>query len=380
MGVTRRNDRQSWIAKSSFKVNGKRPQQNFNDKKHGGRKNAERLAHEWLTQIDADILRGHFIDPHRNKIPLEEFKEQVGIVKLNQSENTKAILENVWEYYIATNQWFVTKAIGSITSQDIARLIKNLKKEDGSNYSHSTIKKVEEVLRVLFRKAVEMDYILKNPVTTSVVSDWIPKEEQSKNIYLDKFQVNAIFKDFQEHSPQYAVAIPLLAYTGLRSGELRGLYWSDIDFDKASLKVSRQFNDATSKFSELKTTTSQRTIKLPQYVLNYLKQHKKEYKTADCELVFPDKNCKNAILGKNFKNRHLKPALQRLDMDMKINLHTFRHTSVRLARESGADLQAISKRLGHKKISMTADKYSELFENIDTELVERLDEYIAELG
>jgi len=166
----------------------------------------------------------------------------------------------------------------------------------------------------------------------------------------------------------------------LRSGELRGLYWSDIDFDKASLKVSRQFNDATSKFSELKTTTSQRTIKLPQYVLNYLKQHKKEYKTADCELVFPDKNCKNAILGKNFKNRHLKPALQRLDMDMKINLHTFRHTSVRLARESGADLQAISKRLGHKKISMTADKYSELFENIDTELVERLDEYIAELG
>jgi len=380
MGVTRRNDRQSWIAKSSFKVNGKRPQQNFNDKKHGGRKNAERLAHEWLTQIDADILRGHFIDPHRNKIPLEEFKEQVGIVKLNQSENTKAILENVWEYYIATNQWFVTKAIGSITSQDIARLIKNLKKEDGSSYSHSTIKKVEEVLRVLFRKAVEMDYILKNPVTTSVVSDWIPKEEQSKNIYLDKFQVNAIFKDFQEHSPQYAVAIPLLAYTGLRSGELRGLYWSDIDFDKASLKVTRQFNDATSKFSELKTTTSQRTIKLPQYVLNYLKQHKKEYKTADCELVFPDKNCKNAILGKNFKNRHLKPALQRLDMDMKINLHTFRHTSVRLARESGADLQAISKRLGHKKISMTADKYSELFENIDTELVERLDEYIAELG
>ena len=380
MGVTRRNDRQSWIAKSSFKVNGKRPQQNFNDKKHGGRKNAERLAHEWLTQIDADILRGHFIDPHRNKIPLEEFKEQVGIVKLNQSENTKAILENVWEYYIATNQWFVTKAIGSITSQDIARLIKNLKKEDGSSYSHSTIKKVEEVLRVLFRKAVEMDYILKNPVTTSVVSDWIPKEEQSKNIYLDKFQVNAIFKDFQEHSPQYAVAIPLLAYTGLRSGELRGLYWSDIDFDKASLKVSRQFNDATSKFSELKTTTSQRTIKLPQYVLNYLKQHKKEYKTADCELVFPDNNCKNAILGKNFKNRHLKPALQRLDMDMKINLHTFRHTSVRLARESGADLQAISKRLGHKKISMTADKYSELFENIDTELVERLDEYIAELG
>ena len=380
MGVSRRNDSKSWIAQSSYFVNGKRPKQSFSDKQYGGRKNAERLAHEWLTQIDADILRGQFIDPHRNKISVEDFKEQVGIVKLNQAESTKEILERVWDYYIASNQEFVTKSVGSITSQDVARLIKNLKKEDGSSYSHSTIKKVEEVLRVLFRKAVEMDLILKNPVTTSVVSDWIPKEVQSKNIYLDKFQVNAIYKDFQQHSPQYAVAIPLLAYGGFRSGELRGFYWNDIDFDKETITVPRHFNDTTGKFSELKTPTSYRTIKLPQYVLKLLKKHKEEYKTPDCELVFPDKNCKNAILGKNFKNRHLKPALQRLDMDMNINLHTFRHTSVRLARESGADLQAISKRLGHKKISMTADKYSELFENIDSELVERLDEYLAELG
>ena len=48
---------------------------------------------EWLTQIDADILRGQFIDPHRNKISLEEFKELVGIVKLNQAESTKEILK-----------------------------------------------------------------------------------------------------------------------------------------------------------------------------------------------------------------------------------------------------------------------------------------------
>ena len=128
MGVSRRNDSKSWIAKSSFEVQGKRPQQTFSDKKYGGRKNAERLAHEWLTQIDADILRGQFIDPHRNKISVEDFKEQVGIVKLNQAESTKEILERVWDYYIASNQEFVTKSVGSITSQDVARLIKNLKK------------------------------------------------------------------------------------------------------------------------------------------------------------------------------------------------------------------------------------------------------------
>ena len=63
-------------------------------------------------------------------------------------------------------------------------------------------------------------------------------------------------------------------------------------------------------------------------------------------------------------------------MNNEINLHTFRHTSVKLARESGADLHAISKRLGHSKINTTSDTYSELFENIDSELVDNLDEYI----
>ena len=51
------------------------------------------------------------------------------------------------------------------------------------------------------------------------------------------------------------------------------------------------------------------------------------------------------------------------------NLHTFRHTSVFLARQSGADVLSISKRLGHASISITADTYSALFKETDLELV-----------
>jgi len=233
-------------------------------------------------------------------------------------------------------------------------------------------------LRVLFRKAVELEYISKNPATTSIVTEWIPKQLYTKKIYLDKFQVNAIFKDFQEHSPQYAVIIPLLAYTGLRSGEARGLLWSDIDFNEATISITKQFNDSFHSFEDLKTASSVRTIKIPQYVVSYLMVHKESYRKPYSDLVFPDSVHKKPILGKNLKNRHLKPALERLNMDTSINIHTFRHTSVRLARESGADLHAISKRLGHKNITLTADTYSELFENVDAELVNKLDKFINE--
>ena len=383
MGVTRRTGVASWLAKTSMEVNGKRAEKSFADKKYGGRSNAKREAEAWLTKIEADILRGQFIDPHRNKIALEEFKLQVGIVKLNQRETTKQILDDIWESYIAGYP-IAEKSIGSITPQDIANHIKNLKKPNGDSYSRSTISKVVEVFRVLFRKAIEMEYLLKNPATTDIVKDWIPKKEKTAIHYLSAFEVNSIFTDMQEHSPTYAVMIPLMAYTGLRSGEARGLKWEDVNFSNSTISITRQFSDRLNDFAPPKNEQSIRTIKIPQYVMKYLKEHKQN-SDPTCELLFPNQkgnqngsviDCNNVINGRNLRRRHLKPALERLGMSKDINLHTFRHTSVKLARESGADLHAISKRLGHSKINTTSDTYSELFENIDTELVENLDEFI----
>ena len=387
MGVTRRNDSSSWLARSDYQVDGKRPAQSFADKKYGGREKARLQAEQWLKKIDASILEGRFIDPHRNQLSLEEFKLKVGIVKLNQRETTKSTLEDVWESYIAPYR-IAEMSIGKLADDPsiIANHIKHLKKDNGESYSNSTVVKVVEVFRVLFRKAVEMKYVLNNPATTQIVREWIPAKKRENIHYLSVFEVNKIFKDMQEHSPLYAVMIPLMAYSGLRSGEVRGLHWSDVDFNSASVSITKQFSDKLSAFAPPKNDASIREIKLPQYVMKLLKEQKSNL-PADCEFLFPNQRgnqngsvivCDTVINGRNFRRRHLKPALARLDMDNTINIHTFRHTSVRIARESGADLLAISKRLGHSSITTTADIYSELFKDIDTELVDRLDEYIAQ--
>jgi len=386
MGVTRRDDVNSWLAQSTYRVNGyKRPSKSFNDKKYGGRANAKKEAEAWLTKIEADILRGQFIDPHRNKITLDDFRHDVGIVKLKQRATTRKILEDTYDLYIAPHP-VAQKSIGSISPQDIANLIKNLKLQNGEKPSRSLIVKVVEVFRVLFNKAVEMEYVLKNPATTQIVKDWIPKQERKKPHYLSAFEVNAIFTDLQAHSPLYAVIIPLVAYTGLRSGEARALEWKDIDFENNTVTITKQFVDAINDYGPPKNEQSIRTIRIPKYVMKYLKIQKQN-SDPTCNLVFPNQRgnqagsvvvCDKPIHNRNFARRHLKPALERLNMPSDIGFHTFRHTSVRLARESGADLHAISKRLGHSKISTTSDIYSELFENIDVELVEKLDSYISQ--
>jgi len=381
-GITRRNDSSSWIAKSSLEP---RPQKSFSDKKFGGRANAKKEAEAWLTKIEADILRGQFIDPHRNKISLDDFRHDVGIVKLKQRATTRKILQDTYDLYIAPDP-IAQKSIGSISPQDIANLIKNLKLQNGQKPSRSLIVKVVEVFRVLFNKAVEMEYVLKNPATTQIVKDWIPKQERKKPHYLSAFEVNAIFTDLQVHSPLYAVIIPLVAYTGLRSGEARALEWNDIDFENNTVTITKQFVDAINDYGPPKNEQSIRTIRIPKYVMQYLKIQKQN-SDPTCNLVFPNQRgnqagsvvvCDKPIHNRNFARRHLKPALERLNMPSDIGFHTFRHTSVRLARESGADLHAISKRLGHSKISTTSDIYSELFENIDVELVEKLDSYIIQ--
>ena len=71
--------------------------ESFSDKKFGGRSNAKKEAEAWLTQIEADILRGHMLT-HIEIKSLDDFKYKV--VKLNQRHNTKKILEDT-DLYIA---------------------------------------------------------------------------------------------------------------------------------------------------------------------------------------------------------------------------------------------------------------------------------------
>ena len=56
---------------SKFRFN--KQQKSFNDKANGGRANAKLLAEQFAVTIEADIVRGEYISPHRNKISIVIF-------------------------------------------------------------------------------------------------------------------------------------------------------------------------------------------------------------------------------------------------------------------------------------------------------------------
>jgi integrase len=380
MSIHRHDKASTWIVR--WRINDKAKSKSFSDKKFGGREEAKAQAEAFEINLKADILRNEYYDPHRNKISLSDFKHEVGLTKAVHKESSKQSLEHTWESRVAPYP-IADKSIASIGANDIALHLRDLRKPNGDFYSRSALNKTLEVIRVLLDQAYEMDLIKKNPAKTKLAKKHLPKSDKPKHIYLNPFQVNALSKEIEKTHPIYSAMIPLMAYTGLRSGEVRALTWEDIDFDNATLTINKSVNDNQDMvISDPKTEGSSRTIQLDSITLKRMVEHKDKL-PEDCVLVFPnmrgnqngsDVLCTNPIRARNFKRRVLQPAVKKLGLPEEVNLHTFRHTSVYLGVLSGSDILAISKRLGHKSIRITADTYSDLFKETDMELADKLAE------
>jgi integrase len=378
MSVHRQPNASSWSVK--WRINGQSKTKSFSDKKFGGKAEAKAQAEAFDTQLKADILRNEYYDPQKNKISLSDFKHEVGLTKAVHKESSKQSLEHTWESRVAPYP-IADKSIASIGANDIAIHLRDLRKPNGEEYSRSALNKTLEVIRVLLDQAYEMDLIKKNPAKTKLAKKYLPKKDRPKHIYLNPFQINALTKEIEKTHPIYSAMIPLMAYTGLRSGEVRALTWEDIDFNNGTLRINKSVNDNQDmKISDPKTEGSSRTIQLDSITLKRMSEHRTKL-PADCKLVFPNMRgnqsgsdilCTNPIRARNFKRRVLQPAVKKLGLPEEVNLHTFRHTSVFLGVLSGSDILAISKRLGHKSIRITADTYSDLFKETDIELADKL--------
>jgi len=380
--IYRQNNASSWIV--CWRVNGVKKSKSFSDKKFGGRANALEQAEAFLKITEANLLQGDYFDPHRNKISLNDFKHDVGLTRASHKPSTIRALEDTWNSRVAPYP-IADMSIGNIKANDIDKHIRDLRKPNGEVYSRSALDKTMEVIRVLLDSAVEMDLIKKNPAKTKLAKKSLPKKIKSKKHYLNEFQVKAIELEIEKTHPIYSAMIPTMAYTGLRSGEIRALTWKDVDLEKGTLRVSKSIdddNDMKINYDDPKTAKSVRTIQLTEISRKRLIKHKDKL-PADCEFLFPNQRgnqngseilCTNPIRARNFKRRVLKPALERLGYDESIALHDFRHTSVYLAVKQGKSIVSISKRLGHASIKITADEYSELFEDVDQDLAVSLNE------
>lgn len=173
---------------------------------------------------------------------------------------------------------------------------------------------------------------------------------------------------------------PLLVtaiFTGMRSSEIRGLRWQDVNFKKSEIHV----NQRADQFKEIGPTKSEagvRTIPVPPVVIAALREHKLR-QPPGFDLVFanPDGEPRSHA---NIVNKGLKPAMIRAgvtvgegpDIEAKYTgLHALRHfyASWLINRKEdgglGLPVKMVQERMGHSSIVMTMDTYGHLFPQSD---------------
>jgi integrase len=171
----------------------------------------------------------------------------------------------------------------------------------------------------------------------------------------------------------------LAVTAGLRRGELLGLAWKDVDFERGTLQVRRTLQKGEMLLP--KTPKSRRQIRLTRRAVDALRRHWRNQQTERAQrdgswrehgLVFPNR-VGNPTDGDNLCSRHFRPLLRRAGLPQ-VRFHDLRHTCATLLLTKGVHPKVVSEMLGHATISITLDTYSHVIPGLGDAAADAMDD------
>jgi Site-specific recombinase XerD len=172
------------------------------------------------------------------------------------------------------------------------------------------------------------------------------------------------------------VGILLCLYTGIRIGELCALQWSDFDFNRNELHITKTIQRISmgNKKSKLligtpKSRTSVRTIPIPSVISQMMLSIRK----VDYAYVLSGTG--KPIEPRTMQNR-FKAVLRECGV-RQIKFHGLRHTYATLCIENGFDPKALSELLGHADVNITLNRYVYSSNEMKRKYVDKLDALIG---
>lgn len=168
--------------------------------------------------------------------------------------------------------------------------------------------------------------------------------------------------------------------TGMRRGELLGLRWKDIDWERRVLSVRQTVGvvGTTPTIGEPKSKAGRRDVRVQPEVIAALHAHKRAQNEGrlargvawhDHDLMFAASNGK-PIQPSNLR-RDYERWVRQADVPY-IRIHDQRHTHVTLSLAAGVDLTVISKRVGHARPSITSDIYAHVLSDQHEEAADKI--------
>lgn len=156
--------------------------------------------------------------------------------------------------------------------------------------------------------------------------------------------------------------VAILAYTGLRFGELTGLNVEDVDLAARRIRVRRSITQVGGRLVEgnPKSDAGRRSVPIPERLVPALKA-RLDGRPPGAPAIASPRGSRLAL--ENWRRAVNWQATTAKLRREKLRMHDLRHTYASLSRRAGADLRLLQKAVGDASITVTAHTYADLFDD-----------------
>lgn len=376
-----------WVWEGNYTINGVKKRKSFTAK---SRKDLKEKFEKFKDNYNSEILLLY-------KITLKEWIEKwleifvKPTVKIKTYDNYKQRLQ----YAIAVLGSTQLKDLTSITLQEF---LNNLLVKGGQNnqgLAPDSVRRIRTYLKITLDSAIKNKLITENPIEGTKA----PKKTKKKPVVLNESQTVRfleIAKSGQyiyygiknpkslkrNEGTEYYIKsfynlLNLALASGMRIGELRGLSWFNVDFEKNTVRVKTQIIDTVDEdciFDDPKTEKSERTINIDSSTMQELLDFKNYQKKYADNLGDQYDNryflCFTNTFGKpfsvsNFRRRYFSKIIAESKISEEFTIHCTRHTHATLLLKNGVNPKVVSERLGHSSVTVTLNIYAHVLEEME---------------
>ncbi|MEK3735661.1 site-specific integrase [Paenibacillus sp. FSL H7-0941] len=344
-----------------------------------------------LHQFKREVESGTYMKPQ--KLKLDEFYENEWKSKYaSNPKNLSPLSYKTYQTYYESHikEPLGNKELGAIKTIHLVTFIADLHKpearKDGKEgcLEPGTIQYIYRVLKNILQRATEWKMIKENPI----IGVKKPTVEQSEGNFYEEEEANTVISTLYHEPRKWRLFILGALVGGCRRGELVGLEWKSVDLKNRTMEIVNSISlteDGKAVEKGPKNNSSKRTIALPDWYVEELKLHRRDWlknmwekkeaglwKGDEREYVF------HGGYGKPFYHsypyRWWTRFLIRHNLK-KIRFHDLRHSCASLLIEDGAPMKAIQKQLGHAREQTTSDIYAHVTKKLSRDTADRFNKF-----
>lgn len=309
-----------------------------------------------LRAAQNDIDNGHWMEPSRMTVE-EWFGVWLKDYQAHTTTRTVKVYSDIARLHIVPVIGQVK--IAKLSPMHVRRVINAMAEKDLSpNYIHHA----HGVLSVSLNAAIEAGIIKSNPASGIKT----PQRAKPKFNVIDREQIPAFVEAARRDANGNALIFALL--TGLRASELRGLQWTAVDFDSATIDIHQQLTGHKPLQFTAPKDGSARVIQITPQAIDILRKQKKdlaalrlaagdrwEHNPIVDDLVF--RSARGHFIAESVLHKAVRAAGDAIGIPG-LHPHDLRHSYAVASLRSGIDVKTLQHNLGHKNAAMTLDVYA----------------------